>query len=218
MSCSAIQDTAATAAEPSEADSTAIELVWAMHSVIDSNKANQLALQAAGGLPVIASLLAQASTQPSSQVLPPPPSHCPPDATADHTQSFQPSEHTQPDLASSQRDAAIYSQDADEPQLASALLWLMGSAAEGVPSNQLALQQAGALHLLLHQMQWSKSAAAMGGAMWALASLAKDNPDVQSEVQLQVPFSTYLQVSFYGYIQVSFCRTSSGVFLSGIFW
>ena len=180
------QDTAATAAEPSDADSTAVQLVWALYSTVDGHKANQLALQTAGGLPVMVSFLAQASTSPSSQFLPPPPSHLSPDTTESHAQATHPSEHAQSDLTGSLSNTTSYIQTADQSQLATALVWLIGSAAAGLPANQLALHQAGAVYWLLHQMQWSQCSAAMTGSMWALASLARDNADVQSEVQLQV--------------------------------
>ena len=185
---SGTQDTATTAAEPSDAGRTAIQLVWALYSIVDGHKSNQLALQSAGGLPVIVSCLAQASTDPSSQVLPPPPSHTSPDRTDTHTQATHPGEHAQSDFASSLSHAAAYLQTADQSQLATALVWLIGSAAAGLPANQLALYQAGAVYWLLHQMQWSHSSAVVTGAMWALATLARDNADVQSEVQLQVLF------------------------------
>ena len=180
------QDTAATAAEPSDAGSTAIQLVWALYSTVDGHRANQLALQTAGGLPVIVSFLAQASTKPSSQVLPPPPSHTSADTTDNHTPATYPSEQAQPDLAGSLSHASTHIQTADQSQLATALVWLISSAAAGLPANQLALHQAGAAYWLLHQMQWSQSSAAVTGSLWALATLARDNTDVQSEVQLQV--------------------------------
>ena len=183
-----MQETAATAAEPSDAGSTVIQLVWALYSTVDGHKANQLALQTADGLPVMVSFLAQASTDPSLQVLPPPPSHMSPDTTDSHAQPSHPGEHAQSDIAGGLSDTATYIQTADQSQLATALVWLIGSAAAGLPANQLALHQAGAVYWLLHQMQWSQCSAAVTGSMWALASLARDNADVQSEVQLQVPF------------------------------
>ena len=137
---------------------------------------------------MLVSYLAQASTEPSSQVLPPPPSQIPADRTDNHTRAAHPGEHAQSDFASSLSHPTAYLQTAHQSQLATALVWMIGSAAADLPANQLALHQAGAVFWLLHQMQWSQSSALVTGAMWALASLAKDNADVQSEVQLQVPF------------------------------
>lgn len=183
------QDTAAAAADPLDTASTALRLVWALHAVIDGHKANQQALQAAGGLPLITSLLAQASTQPSSETLPVPPSHATPNTpTANPTQPLHTGVHAPSDPARGEDHPAADSQAADQAQLVHALVWLIGSAAAGIPANQLALHQSGAVYLLLHQVQWSKSPAVVTGAMWALASLAKDSADVQSEVQLQVCF------------------------------
>lgn len=185
----ATQDTASTAAEPEDADNTAIQLVWALHATVDGHKSNQLALQTVGGLPMLVSLLARASTEPSAQVLPPTPSQTPSDPVANHTQAFQHSDNAQSDLEGRHGDSAeTYSQTADQSQLATALVWLIGSAAAHLPANQLALHQAGAVYWLLHQIQWSQVSAAVTGAMWALASLAKHHADVQAEVQLQVPF------------------------------
>ncbi|KAL3156347.1 hypothetical protein ABBQ38_000664 [Trebouxia sp. C0009 RCD-2024] len=179
-------DTAAAAADPLDTASTALRLVWALHAVIDGHKANQQALQAAGGLPLITSLLAQASTQPSSETLPVPPSHATPNTpTANPTQPLHTGVHAPSDPARGEDHPAADSQAADQAQLVHALVWLIGSAAAGIPANQLALHQSGAVYLLLHQVQWSKSPAVVTGAMWALASLAKDSADVQSEVQLQ---------------------------------
>lgn len=121
-------------------------------------------------------------------MLPPPPSQVSADKTDNHTQATPPGEHAQSDFASSLSHPTAYLQTAHQSQLATALVWLVGSAAADLPANQLALHQAGAVYWLLHQMQWSRSSALVTGAMWALASLAKDNADVQSEVQLQVPF------------------------------
>lgn len=184
---SAIQDAAGAAADPSDAASTALQLVWGLHAVVDGHKANQQALQAAGGLPLITSLLAQASTQPTSETLPVPPSHATPNTpTAKPTQPLQTSELAQSDPARGEDYTAADRQAADQVQLVHALVWLIGSAAAGIPANQLALHQSGAVYLLLHQVQWSKSPAVVTGAMWALASLTKGSADVQSEVQLQV--------------------------------
>lgn len=138
---------------------------------------------------MLVSLLAQASTDPSAQVLPPTPSQTSSDPTANHPPAFHPSDNAPPDLEGRHGDsAATHSQTADQSQLATALVWLIGSAAAHLPANQLALHQAGAVYWLLHQVQWSQAPAAVTGAMWALASLAKDHAEVQAEVQLQVPF------------------------------
>lgn len=177
------------ATEPGDSDSTAIQLVWALHATVDGHRANQLALHSVGGLPMLVSLLARASTEPSAQVLPPTPSQTFSDPTANHTQAFYLSDSAQPDSEGRHSgSAATYSQTADQSQLATALVWLIGSAAAHLPANQLALHQAGAVYWLLHQIQWSQASAAVTGAMWALASLTKDHAEVQSEVQLQVPF------------------------------
>ena len=163
--------------------------MWALHATVDGHRANQLALQTVGGLPMLVSLLAQASTDPSAQVLPPTPSQTSSDPTANHPPAFHPSDNAPPDLEGRHGDsAATHSQTADQSQLATALVWLIGSAAAHLPANQLALHQAGAVYWLLHQVQWSQAPAAVTGAMWALASLAKDHAEVQAEVQLQVPF------------------------------
>ena len=202
-----LQDTAAAAADSAETASTALQLVWALHAIVDGHTANQQALQAAGGLPLITSLLAQASTQPSAETLPLPPSHATPDTpAADPTQPVQAAEHAQSERGGGH--TTVDNQAANQAQLVHALVWLLGSAAAGVPANQLALHQLGAVYLLLHHMQWSKSPAVVTGAMWALASLAKGSADVQSEVQLQVWFQLLISSSWHGMMPVLVCLPS----------
>lgn len=66
----------------------------------------------------------------------------------------------------------------------------MGSAAADVPPNQTALHEAGAVQLLLHEMQWSEVAGVVQGSMFALGSLVKGNTDAQSVVERQVKIET----------------------------
>lgn len=176
----AAQDIATT--EGQDADSSASKLVWALNALIDSNKVNQLSLQAAGGLHISVSLLAQACLQLTPCVSP---RHSVSDECSDPQPMFQSSQCVQPSLVSSQTDTRPCGELLEQQELASALVWLISSAAAGVPANQNALHQAGAVHLLLHQLRWSRLSAATNGALWALGSMAEDNPDVQADVQLQ---------------------------------
>ena len=83
----------------------------------------------------------------------------------------------------------------EQPQLATALVWLMGSAAADAPANQSALHQAGAVRLLLDQVQRSGVPGVVQGSMWALGNLVKGNVDIQSEVELQVRLHSQACVS-----------------------
>ena len=62
----------------------------------------------------------------------------------------------------------------------------MGSAAADAPANQAALQQQGAVQLLLHQLQWARDGSLAQGSLWALAGLVKGNVDLQNELEAQV--------------------------------
>ncbi len=78
----------------------------------------------------------------------------------------------------------------EQAQLATALVWLMGSVAADVPPNQHALHEAGAVQLLLHEIQSNKVPGVVQGSMFALGSVVKGNTDIQSEVELQVSVIT----------------------------
>ena len=140
-------------------------------------------MQAAGGPDIIVSLLAQASLHLTPCVTP---RHSASDECSNPQQTFQSSQCAQKSLASSQADIRPCSDVLEQQELASALVWVISSAAAGAPANQNALHQAGAVRLLLHQMHCSRLSAATNGALYALGSMAEDNPDVQAEVQLQV--------------------------------
>ena len=178
--------------ESEGAANTIIQLVWAIHALIDSNKANQLSLQAAGGIQLVIHLLAQASPVPPSQALLPPSAHPSPTPTVSMgfsqlvTDQLQLQSQLQLDSSSQLDTKMLREEHTQQPHLATALVWLMGSAAADVPANQSALHQAGAVQLLVHQMQWSGIPGVVQGSMWALGNLAKGCVDIQTEVELQV--------------------------------
>ncbi len=167
-------------------------LVWALHALVDTNRANQLSFQAAGGIHLLIQLLVQVSSTSPSQAAPPLPSDSglTPTSSVDLGHSsvpslLEPSASGEPSGNTAQGVAHT-----EQAQLATALVWLMGSAAADVPPNQTALHEAGAVQLLLHEMQWSEVAGVVQGSMFALGSLVKGNTDAQSEVERQVSIET----------------------------
>ena len=183
------QDAVEVDPESDEGASTTTRLVWALHALVDSNTVNQLSFQAAGGIQLLIRLLAQARLQAPSQAPPPPSSH-PSSPTAASSTYLSPS-HIQSQLertiSGGLLDSTVQSTDhREQPQLTTALVWLMGSAAADAPANQSALQQTGAVHLLLDHMQSGRVLGVVQGSMFALGNLVKGNTDIQSEVQAQV--------------------------------
>ncbi len=170
---------------------TMTRLVWALHALIDTNRANQLSFQAAGGIHLLIQLLVQVSSTSPSQAPPPPPSDSDnPTSSMDFCHSFVPSLLEPSASGDPSGNNAQDVAHTEQAQLATALVWLMGSAAADVPPNQTALHEAGAVQLLLHEMQWSEVAGVVQGSMFALGSLVKGNTDAQSEVERQVSIET----------------------------
>ncbi len=162
-------------------------LVWALHALLDNNKANQLSFQAAGGIPLLIQLLAQVSKYSPSQAPPPlPDTGVNPTSSLDLGQSFGPSPIEPSARGGPSGNTAQSAAQTEQAQLATALVWLVGSVAADVPPNQHALHEAGAVQLLLHEIQFNKVPGVVQGSMFALGSLVKGNTDIQSEVELQV--------------------------------
>lgn len=108
----------------------------------------------------------------------------------DLSQSFSPSPIEASTRGGPLGNNAQYAAHKEQAQLATALMWLVGSVAAHVPPNQDALHEAGAVQLLLYEIQSSKVPGVVQGSMFALGSLVKGNTDIQSEVELQVSVTT----------------------------
>ena len=167
------------------------QLIWALHALIDTNKANQLSFQAAGGIPLVIQLLAEVRTSSPSQAPPPlPDSGLNPRSSMDLGQSFGPSPIEPSARGGPSGSTAQSIAHTEQARLATALVCLVGTVAADVPPNQHALHEAGAVQLLLHKIQCSKVPGVVQGSMFALGSLVKGNTDIQSEVELQVSVAT----------------------------
>ncbi|KAL0024042.1 hypothetical protein WJX77_011314 [Trebouxia sp. C0004] len=182
-----LQDVSEAEADSKHTSDTESRLVWALHALIDTDRTNQLSFQAAGGIHLLIQLLVQVSSTSPSPAPPPPPSDSglAPTSSVDLGHSFVPSllePSTSGDPSGTIAQGVAHTEQA---QLATALLWLMGSAAADAPPNQTALHEAGAVQLLLHEIQWSEVAGVVQGSMFAMGSLVKGNTDIQSEVELQ---------------------------------
>lgn len=166
-------------------------LVWALHALIDSNKANQLSFQAASGIPLLIQLLAQVRTSSPSQAPPPlTDSGLTPTSSMNLSHSFGPLPIEASARGGPSGNTAQNVAHTEQAQLATALVWLVGSVAADVPPNQHALHEAGAVQLLLHEIQSNKVPGVVQGSMFALGSVVKGNTDIQSEVELQVSVTT----------------------------
>ncbi len=62
--CCTTQEATEADLDSEKAGHTVLQLVWALHALVDTNRANLLSLQAAGGIQLLVHLLAQASPQP----------------------------------------------------------------------------------------------------------------------------------------------------------
>ena len=172
-------------------NNTMTRLVWALHDLINTNKANQLSFQAAGGIHLLIQLLVQVSSTSPSQAPPPfPDSGLTPTSSMDLGQSFGPSPVEPSARGGPSGNTAQSIAHTEQAQLATALVWLVGSVAADVPPNQKTLHEAGAVQLLLHEIQFNKVPGVVQGSMFALGSLVKGNTDIQSEVELQVGVTT----------------------------
>ena len=163
-----------------------LQQVWALHALIDGNRENQLVLQAAGGAQILVGL-AQACLQPAAVDLPLSPSH------SALNSSSQSDPNMQGDSYRTHSSSAARRQTTEQLQLMTALVEVIGCLAADVFGNQQALHEAGAVPLLLHQIQWSSGNEAMDASMWALGTMAKDNADAKADVQLQVAIGCWCQ-------------------------
>ena len=181
------QDATEEDASSDQAGDRSVQLVWALHTLVDTNKANQHLLQAAGGLHFLVHLLAKASPPSQAYPTPAPLSGPSPTSGMDSPKATRSLDQIEPGSSSGPlHTSRPYAGCSEQPQLATALLWLMGSAAADAASNQSQLHHAGAVQLLLHQMRWSRVPGVVQDSMWALGHLVKGCTDIQSEVQLQV--------------------------------